>query len=312
MDGVAVGFAPYFVYMALIAFAALLLWRKSLGGGVRPTPGIRSSGSSRRLLGVTAVGSAILFAYLPAFLPSEVKSQRAVFGDLFLAILAAHWIGSIRERRLLRPETIVIVLGLLLCASDSYYLYFTLSVDHSKNHSPVFDFDLVDGVARHDLVAAIDVMREQVENENAALVIYYPECFNENHTDPAVFFARFLRHFDRYDRRPGLIFPCRWCEVKFGCPFPGVRERECSATCCYHDPLFKIRSARRAGKRVLLWWWREPREVRDQGRWVSNREGLASDSPKRLLRRLERRYAMARIELPHAAAGWECYELVEK
>src|SRR5436309_3479472 len=98
-----------------------------------------------------------------------------------------------------------------------------------------------------------------------------------------------------------------------------TRIRQCFLRVSYdisigmtHDPLFKIRSARRAGKRVLLWWWREPREFRDQGRWVSSREGLASDSPKRLLRRLERRYAMARIELPHAAAGWECYELVEK
>ncbi len=323
VDGVAVGFAPYFVYVAVITVAALVLWRQRAGGTVRLTRWIRSSGSSRRLLGVTVAVSAIIFGYLAAFLSKDVKSQRAVFGDLFLVILAAHWISSVRERRLLRPETIVILLALLLCASDSYYLYFTLSVDHSKNHSPVFDFDLSDGVARHDLVAAIDVMREQVENENAALVIYYPDCFNENHTDPAVFFARFLRHFGRYGRRPGLMFPCRWCEVKYGCPFPGVRDRECSAACCYSDPLFKIRSERRAGKRVLLWWWREPREVRDQGRWVLKNEDLASDGPKRLLRRLGHRYAMARIELPQsvagvggagvvAGAGWQCYELVEK
>ena len=311
VDGVAVGFAPYFVYVAVITVAALVLWRKSTGGGVRPTREIRSAGLSRRVLGVTVAVGAILFGYLPAFLSERVKSQRAVFGDLFLVILVAVWIGSIKERRLLRPATMVIVLAVVLCASDAYYLYFTLSVDHSRNHSPVFDFDLSDGIARHDLVAAIEVMREQVEHENTALVIYYPYCFNENTTDPAVFFARFLRHFGRYDGRPWLMFPCRWCGVKYGCPFPEVRDRECSATCCYNDPLFEIRSERRAGKRVLLWWWREPREFRDQGRWVSNREGLASDSPKRLLRRLERRYAMARIELPHAAARWECYELVE-
>ena len=326
VDGVAVGFAPYFVYVAVITVAALVLWRKSAGGGVCRTPRIRPSVASRRVLGVIVAIGTIVCGYLPAFLNWVVKSQRAVFGDLFLVILATHWIGSIRERRLLRPQTIVIVLAVVLCASDSYYLYFTLSVDHSRNHSPVFDFDMVDGVARHDLVAAIEVMREQVEKENAALVIYYPDSYNENHTDPAVFFARFLRHFGRYDRRPGLMFPCRWCEVKYGCAFPGVRGRACSANCCYNDPLFEIRSQRRAGKRVLLWWWREPREVRDQGRWVRNGDELASDWPKRLLRRIGRRYTMARIELPHGlvsppdqktprpsfAYGWLCYELVGK
>ena len=310
VDGVGVGFAPYFVYVAVVTVAALVLWRKSARGGVCPTRQIPSPGPCRRLLGVTVAVGAILFGYLPAFLSQIVKSQRAVFGDLFLAILAAHWIGSISERRRLRPKAIIIMLALVLCASDSYYLYFTLSVDHSRNHSPVFDFDLSDGVARHDLVAAIDVMREQVENGNAALVIYYPDCYNENHTDPAEFFARFLRHFGRYARRPGLMFPCRWCEVKYGCPFPAVRARGCSATCCYNDPLFEIRSERRAGKRVLVWWWREPRAMRPVS--YAKREDLASDWPKRLFRRLGRRYAMARVELPRAAAGWECYELVEK
>jgi hypothetical protein len=98
--------------------------------------------------------------------------------------------------------------------------------------------------------------------------------------------------------------------VKYGCPFPAVRARGCSATCCYNDPLFEIRSERRAGKRVLLWWWREPRAVRPVS--YAKHEDLASDWPKRLFRRLGRRYAMARVELAHAAAGWECYELVEK
>src|SRR6266404_1127423 len=58
VDGVAVGFAPYFVYVAVITVAALVLWRKSTGGTVRLTRWIRSAGLSRRVLGVTvAVGA---------------------------------------------------------------------------------------------------------------------------------------------------------------------------------------------------------------------------------------------------------------
>src|SRR5262249_152814 len=141
--------------------------------------------------------------------------------------------------------------------------------------------------------------------------------------DPAVFFARFLRHFGRYSRRPGLIFPCRWCALGYGCPFPEVGDRECSANCCYNDPMFEIRSQQRAGKRVLLWWWRDPREFRDTS--VRNGDDLASDWPGRLLRSIGHRYAMKRIELPQPivsppegkttrsfTSGWLCYELLEK
>jgi hypothetical protein len=308
VDGVPVGFAPYFVYATLAVLALLVLLRRvSAGPPAIPRVGWRPW---RRVVVAAVVVGSIVFGYVPAFLASAVKSQRAIFGDLFLIALATHGIGSMRQRRLLRSSTIVAVLVLTVCASDAYYLYFT-SVDHSKNHSPVFDFDLADGVARHDMVAAIGVMREQVERENAALVVYYPECYTENTTDPNVFFARFLRHFGRY-RRPDLIFPCRWCEVKFGCPFPTVEKRRCGRSCCYDDPLYEIGGQQRAGKRVFVWWWREPKELRDQGRWGARGDGLAADSPTRLFRALERRYSLKPVRLPPTARGWECYELVER
>jgi hypothetical protein len=319
VDDVPVGFAPYLVYVAVFGVALLVLCRRIVRSP-KPVPRLRRA---RRLGGalVTIFAVATVIAgYIPAFLSQPVKSQRAVFGDFFLITLSAHWIASTRERSHVRSRTIACILASVLFASDAYYLHFTASVSHAMNHSPVFDFDLADGLARHDIATAIGMMREQVVNEHAALVVYYPQCYQENTTDPALFFARFLRHFGRYRGRRDVIFPCRWCEVKYGCPFPAVIDRPCRSTCCYNDPLSEIRSQRLGGKRVFLWWWREPRAVRVVGGWDAHNEQLASDAPTRLLRRLERRYAMTPIELPPQIGrenppqpgSWVCYELSEK
>jgi hypothetical protein len=319
VDGVPVGFAPYLVYVAVFGVALLVLSRRIVPSP-QTVPRLRRA---RRLGGalVTIVAVAtVIVGYIPAFLSQPVKSQRAVFGDFFLITLSAHWIASTRERFHVRSRAIACVLAFVLCASNAYYLYFTVSVSHATNHSPIFDFDLADGTARHDIATAIGMMREQVVNEHAALVVYYPQCYQENTTDPAVFFARFLRHFGRYRGRRDLIFPCRLCEAKYGCPFPAVIDRPCRNSCCYNDPLSEIRSQRLGGKRVFLWWWREPRAVRVVGGWDAHNERLASDAPTRLLRRLERRYVMTPIELPPQIGrenppqpgSWVCYELSEK
>ena len=143
-----------------------------------------------------------------------------------------------------RLETPGPTFAALLLASDVWYLNSVLGEDHSRNHAPVFDYDLADGVVRHDFVSAIEVMRRQTAREHAALIIYYPRGRAENTTDPAMFFARFLRHFGPYLQREDLIFPCRFCSIRYGCPSPEVRRRPCSAQCCSRLPLVSFRGVR--------------------------------------------------------------------
>ena len=197
-----------------------------------------------------------------------MKSQRTLFGDLFFVIVLVFWLLWLVERGRVGRVVLGVLLTALVGVSDAYYLHFVRSVDHSHNHMPRFDFDMSDGIARHDLDAAIGLMRRQVEEEHAGLVIYYARDLTENTTDSAVFFARFLRHWGPYMDRPEVIFICRWCEVfdcptcgvRYGCPFPEVLDRPCGRTCCYSDPLDQVsRREDLAGRKLVLWWHQLPK-----------------------------------------------------
>ena len=300
VDGVPVGFAPYFVYGVLLLVGVwCVLFRAA------PSPPAR-----RRVLGLLAgVASLglVLLGYVPAFISVIVKSQRAFLGDLFLVIVVADWLDRLRRRGRLSGGALAALLLLAAVGSDAYYLHFT-HVEHAQPHWPRFDFDLSDGVARHDLDAAIETMHQEVEDEGAGLVVYYPRGFAENTTDPAVFFARFLRHFGRYQDRPDVLVPCRWCGVKscpacgvrYGCPFPDVHRQPCDGQCCYRDPLADLaQQPALAGKRLVLWWWRPPTKE-------DAIDGLTLEGE---LVKFAAGYTATPLTAPPAATGWDVYEL---
>jgi hypothetical protein len=296
-DGVRVGFAPYFL-LVLVLLAAIV---SVVGARRRGAPPERSA-LVRTLLGLGSLGL-VLFGYVPGLISVVVKNQRAFFGDLFLVVVVAGWLQRLLRRPSMPQRPLWLALAALLVASDVYYLSVTLSVDHSRNHWPRFDFDRIDGIARHDLIAAIEVMRRQVEEEHVGLVVYYPGA--ENPTDPALFFARFLRHFGRYSHRSDLVFPCHWCGLRlcswcsvYGCPFPEVIDQSCGTQCCHRDPLAEIaQRPELAGRRMVLWWWHEGQnEV----------EGMSLETT---LASFARYYAVTPIGVPDAATGWAAYEL---
>ncbi|HSB62243.1 MAG TPA: hypothetical protein VLI67_11020, partial [Vicinamibacteria bacterium] len=131
----------------------------------------------------------------------------------------------------------------------------------------------------------------------AVLVIVYPRGYNENTTDPGMFHARFLRHFGRFTGRPDVVFPCRFCDPRYGCPFPALHGAGCAARCCYEDPAPTVREARRVGRPVLLWWWTAtPREVPSL-----SLEGLLAALPGASLKA---------VPLPASMRGWACYEVI--
>jgi len=295
VDGVPVGFAPYFVYVVLIGVSvSALVARMRRRGSPGPSGGLISAGLSVAL---------VVFGYVPAFIIVIVKSQRSLFGDLFLVIVVVFWLLRLVESGWIGRAALWSLLAVLLSASDAYYLHFTLSVDHSRNHSPRFDFDLSDGIARHDLVAAIGAMKREVEQENAALVIYYPREYSENTTDPAMFFAQFLRHFGPYKNRPELIFPCRWCDVRYGCPFPEVLNRACGRKCCWTDPFAEI--ARReglSGRKLVLWWHETPKDLDSV-----TVPGVTLEST---LQRFGERYRVVSATVPPVAMDWRAFDLL--
>jgi hypothetical protein len=190
-------------------------------------------------------------------------------------------------------SAVLLVAALL---SDVVYLRFTLAVDHTRNHSPLFDFDLSDGVIRHDMQAAVVTMKEQAEREGALLVIVYPRGRSENTTDPVMFHARFLRYFGRFDDPSDVVFPCHFCDARYGCPFPSVQGSECALRCCYEDPLPAIGRARLTGRRVFLWWW------------AASSSEVPSLSRASLLAGLPGA-AFAPIALPRHVYGWQCDEI---
>jgi hypothetical protein len=310
VDGVPVGFAPYFLYVMLIGVAVLVIV-----GVVRRRGLPRPHGNlARRLVSACFDLGLVVFGYLPAFISVMVKSQRSFVGDLFLVIVAVFWLMDLVSNDWIKRATLWSLLAVLLCASDAYYLYFTLSVDHSQNHWPRFDYDRADGIARHDLTAAIEAMKRQVE-DGAVVVIYYPRESSENTTDPAVFFARFLRHFGPYKDRPELIIPCRWCEaaggIQYGCPFPEVLNQECGQVCCYSDPLAEIDRRGLTVRKVVLWWHTTPRGTEATvpgvtlGSTLQRFAARATDvSP------LAERYRVIGATAPSAATEWYTFEFL--
>jgi hypothetical protein len=285
VDGVAVGFAPYFLYAAALVLAGCALARRA-----QVRFGLRDA------LAVAMAGGLIAVGYAPSFLSLVVKSQRSVPGDLFLVLVVVLGAAELVRRGALSPRRVSTVVLVSVLLSDVTYLGLTLRVDHTRDHTPLFDFDLSDGIVPHHVEAALREMKDQVERLGGAVVIVYPRGLSENTTDPAMFHARFLRHLGRFAGRPEIIFPCRFCEARYGCPFPELLGRECALRCCHDDPRLAIERARNGGRNVFLWWWTET--SRDAP--FLRRDSVLDGIPGGIL-----------VPVPMAPAlrGWECYRI---
>jgi hypothetical protein len=256
VDNIPFGFAPYFVYVFIFCLISLYMTEASGRSQIKRFL-TEKTGHWYQALALMASGGLIAFGYLPAFMNPVVKSQRAVFGDIFLILVVVLISKSMEFRDYFHQKKIVLFMTFLIATSDTYYLSTLFSVNHSHNHSPVFDFDLSDGVVRHDLITAIKAMKKQVEEEKATLVIYYPRGYSENTTDPGMFFAHFLRHFGPFKSDSRLIFPYKWSDMRYGCPFPEVAGKDGSQTRCYVSPDTDIQKALTNGKRVMIWEWKD-------------------------------------------------------
>jgi hypothetical protein len=289
---VAAGFAPYCTLATIAVLWIMTRWR-------RPD---RAEAATRplwqRVLAGGAIAGLLVMGYLPAFLPAIVKNQRTFFGEIFLALVVVDWIAQLVRQGRIAPRRLALVLAPALLLADAHYLAGILTVDHARVHTARFDLDLSDGKVRHDLVAAIDTMRAQMADGNAVLVVYYPRAFSENTTDPGLFFARFLRHFDRYRGRDDMIFPCAWCTVMYGCPFPEVVNENCP-TCCYRNPAWAV--VRRPQARLFVWWHDTMRDAKDMV-VEAELQKLGADG-QRVARKLD---------LPPTAIGWTAWELAPR
>jgi hypothetical protein len=170
LDDVAVGFAPYFIYVTVCVWLISVV----VSGGVRirGIPRFSKTGISTfgwGIFGIASIGLVTL-GYLPGFLNPIVKSQRVLMGDLFLIIVIVVLFSQAIRRHYSLPTKQFLLFPLLLLMSDIYYLSYSTFIDHSYNHYPVFDFDLSDGRVRHDLIAASKVMKRQAEDEFAIRV----------------------------------------------------------------------------------------------------------------------------------------------
>ena len=286
VDGVPIGFAPCLVYASAAALGVMAV----RNGRWRPGPRAWLAGAAAAVL--------VAAAYTPSFLSPVVKSQRAVPADLLLVLVVALGTAAlVRGGALASRQTGAVLLAAAL-VSDAVYLRFVLGQDHSRNHSPLFDFDLSDGVIRHDMEAAVRTMREQ-SDAGAALVVAYPRGASENTTDPAMLHARFLRRFGRLPEPHDVAFACHTCDRRYGCPFPERQDSACALRCCFADPAPAIRQARLLGRAVFLWWWpATPREVPS----IRGPEALLAGLPG-----LEWR----RFPLPAPVGSWMCFALVE-
>ncbi|MGE0451926.1 MAG: hypothetical protein AB7O37_08005 [Vicinamibacteria bacterium] len=289
-DGPSAGFGPAILVAIALAAAAGLAW------AALTRPREARAGAGRALTAGAAACGLVGFGYLPAFLSPWVKSQRAVFGDIFLALVVSLAVARLVAWGRLPARLAFGLLVPLALASDAAYLTRITMVDHRRSHRPAFDFDPADGVARHDLDAAIREMKRQSEETPTTLLIVYPRGRSENTTDPAMFHARFLRHFGPYAGRADVVFPFRSCDPRYGCAFPEVAAKSCAERGCFESPLGALREARLRGDRVRLWWWKQtPKEARY----------LSFESLELKLLRPKLR----QVQVPAAAAGWECYEV---
>jgi hypothetical protein len=311
------GFAPYFAWaaLALAALASLFVRGGDAGDSERRSaePDAAPLGSAgttrlasparafvvpelvRPLLPLAAWSGLVVFGYLPAMFGTSLKSQRSVFGDLFLAMAVAQAVAWLLRRGMHRGA-IAVVLLVLVAMSDAVYAKAFLSQDHSRLHPPVFDYDVADGNVRHDIDATLDYMREQLRWKDAGLVVYYPRGRNENTTDPAMFYARFLRRIGPW-QRAHWIFPCRTCETRYGCAFPDVVKRGCRHKCCFFDPMEALDKSPGAARRRLYLWLFEDADFEDAPR------------RKQILQKLERRYTATDLGTPAPERRWHVYEL---
>ncbi|HEY2772807.1 MAG TPA: hypothetical protein VGK20_02015 [Candidatus Binatia bacterium] len=285
------GFAPYALVASLVVFGVLAClgrWRAKLP---RPSP---------TLLGTVLVlgwCGLLLFAYSPGFIARPVKSQRLFFGDFFL-VLALAGLALWMLRQLCIPARVLVATCLLLgAASDAWVLGCVFTVDHHIDHRPLFDYDPADGIVRHQMQEMIRVMRHEADDEHAGLIIYYPRSRSENATDPSMFFARFLREFGTWRGRADVLFPCRFCSVRYGCPFPNTASTPCGRRCCYADP------ARQAGRllplrdrSVYVWWYSDRTDDDD-------RRDAALDE-------LSESYSLVDLGAPYARSHWRHWLLV--
>jgi len=292
------GFAPYFVWLgALLVAASAVVAARGSQRNQDAAPRNATAGRGAGWLAALAWVGLVAFGYMPALFGNNLKSQRCFFGDLFLAMAVVAAIGALVRRRAVGRRTILATLLALMLAADATYVAAVLGEDHRYVHYPVFDFDLADGRARHDLDGTVDVMRTQMEEEDAPLIVYYPRGQNENTTDPAMFYARFLRRAGSYHRREELIFPCHFCSLRYGCAFPDVGRRRCRGGCCYRDPLAILdERPRLAGRRIYLWWFTDA--------------GL-EDEPRQsqMLASLGRRYVVTDMGYPAPEKRWRCFAL---
>ena len=101
---------------------------------------------------------------------------------------------------------------------------------------------------------------------------------------PALFKERLFVHLSRF------------CEARYGCPFPELLGRECALRCCHDDPRLAIEQARNGGRNVFLWWWTET--SRDAP--FLRRDSVLDGIPGGIL-----------VPVPMAPGlrGWECYRI---
>lgn len=292
--GVQPAFAPFGVLAVLLATTATWFAR------VRPATGLQRGQHWRVAVTVAAWTGLIAFGYMPAAFGVNAKSQRCFFGDLFLVVATASFLQSLLSRADIPRRRVVAGLLLLMVASDLRYLSTVLAVDHTHNHEPVFDFDPADGIVRHDLQSALRHMKQEVEREGAALIVHYPRSASENSTDPGLFYARMLRFFGPWQDRSDVIFTCRICNPRYGCPFPEVAGRGCSHSCCWKDP---VETLSRVGnlryRRVYLWWYVDPVVP-------------ASPSRERALQRLTALFTVRAIGSPGDDGRWEVFQLTPR
>jgi hypothetical protein len=256
-EGLSVGFAPYFIF-ATIIFGLLVMGSRGLmaGQSAKPLFGTHCRNPVWYVFLIASLGL-VAFGYLPGFLNPVVKSQRVLMGDVFLVIVVIGLLSQIVWRPYAGQGRHLRYLLVLLILSDAYYLTFSTLIDHSSNHYPVFDFDLSDGRVRHDLIAAARLIKQQAEDESVLIVIDYPRSYSENTTDPGMFYAHLLRHFGDYQGSDQLVYVRKWCDFRYGCPFPEVSGSGCINQGCFRSPDFEINAALEADREVVVWQWHD-------------------------------------------------------
>lgn len=291
VDPIPFGYAPYLVWVALLSITLVALVR----GGRRPLVA-RPLGV---IAGVLAAFGLVFLGYVPSWVNPVLKSQRAIFGDVFLVVVTAYWAWRATSLGLVSRRATLAILVACLVVSDVYYVTSVRRVSHAANHPPIFDFDMSDGATRHDLVAAIATMRRQVEEEGAGLVVSYPRGYSERTTDPGMFFARVLRHWGPYQRNRNVVFPCRFCEFKYGCAFPQVQGKDCANRCCYADPIPRLRH-RFPGRPIYVWWHQDMTRTPNVPKL------------KEVVRRLGRRWTVTEVRPPAPIQGWSVLRVVPR